>query len=514
MNQANRVAKNTLILYSQMAITVVFSLYTTRLVLASLGASDFGIFNVLGGAIMMFMFLSSAMEYASQRYMSFFSGEGDILKQRQIFNASLKMHIIIGFLTVLILEFVGLFLFDGILNIDDDRIVTAQFIYQFLIISTFFNIISVPYNAVVNAHENMLFVALTRIFEVILKFLIAAIITYISKDKLFTYGLLMALVPVLLFFVRQIYGHYKYDEVVINFGKYHEKSLFKEMSNFAGWSFVGASSSLITNYGQGIVINIFFGTAVNAAQAISTQVSGQLGAFSGTMLRALNPVIAKSEGAGDRKLMLKASLTGNKFAFYLLILFLIPAMAEMSYLFKIWLKVVPEYAIIFCYLLLVRNLIEQLFYTLDSSIAAVGDIKSYQIINSVLNFLPLFVSYFFFKAGFDAQAIYFIFICYSLAKSVVVLYFSKIKCGLSVGYYFREVIIPCVIVFVIVYFLVLVPGYLMEEGLYRLLVVVIVNICSFFVFVWNLGLSNDEKLIFRKIIKSLLSKTKNIRYRL
>ena len=151
---------------------------------------------------------------------------------------------------------------------------------------------------------------------------------------------------------------------------------------------------------------------------------------------------------------------------------------------------------------------------MDSSIAAVGDIKSYQIINSVLNFLPLFVSYFFFKSGFDAQAIYFIFICYSLAKSVVVLYFSKIKCGLSVGYYFREVIIPCVIVFVIVYFLVLVPGYLMEEGLYRLLVVVIVNICSFFVFVWNLGLSNDEKLIFRKITKSLLSKTKNIRYRL
>jgi O-antigen/teichoic acid export membrane protein len=506
MQKTNKVAKNTIILYVQMAITVLISLYTTRLVLSALGTSDFGLFNIVGGVIAMLMFLSAAMASASQRFMSFSSGQGDIVNQRQIFNISLKMHILIAVIMVVLLEILGFFLFDGILNIAQTRVETAQFIFQCLIVSTFFTIISVPYDAVVIADENMLFVAVIRILEVLLKFLIAIFITYVTQDRLYIYGLLMALIPIVLFFIRQFYGHWQYDEVVINFTKYKNKSLFKKMFGFAGWSFMGSSTSMITNYGQGIVVNIFFGTQVNAAQGISGQVSGQLGAFANIMLRALNPVLAKSEGAGNRDLMLKASMIGSKYSFYLLVFFYVPVMIEMPYVFEFWLKEVPKYAVVFCTLLLVRNLIEQLFLTLSSSIAAVGDIKQYQIISSILNFFPLVITYFFFSISFEPQIMYIIFIGYACLKALIVLFYSKKKCGLSISSFATKVVIPCVFVFASTYLLALIPTYLMEVGFYRFLIVCITSVLSFFSLVWFIGLAQNERSMIRNLFKVILNK--------
>ncbi|WP_397445416.1 hypothetical protein [Polaribacter sp. R77954] len=508
MQEANRVAKNTFILYAQMAITVVLSLYTTRLVLAALGTKDFGIFNVVGGAIAMLMFLSAAMASASQRFMSFSSGEGNIQKQRQIFNISYKMHLIIAIVMIFALEILGYFLFDGIFNIAEERVAVAKIIFQCLIVSTFFTILTVPFDAVINAHENMLFFAILRIIEISLKFIIALVITYSAIDKLLLYGILMALVPIVLYVVRHLYTRYRYDEVVINFKKYKEKDLFKEMFGFAGWSFLGSSSSMIANYGQNIVVNIFFGTKVNAAQGISSQLSGQLGAFANIMLRALNPVLAKSEGAGNRSLMLKASLMGSKFSFFLLVIFYVPIMVEMPYVFSVWLKDVPEYAVVFCTLILIRNLIEQLFITLNSSISAVGDIKQYQIISSILNFVPLGVTYFFFSLEFEPQNMYIIFICYALLKSMIVLYYSKKKCGLSIPFFIIEVIVPCILVFGATYLLSSIPNYFMEFGFYRFLVVGIVSLLSFLILSWFVGLRDNERNMIRNITKSIKSKIK------
>jgi len=317
MEQAKRVAKNTGILYVRMAITVFLSLYITRLVLAALGAENFGIFNLVGGAIAMLSFLNGAMSSASQRFMSYAQGEGDHKKQKYIFNVSTLLHFFIAIAVVILLELAGYFFFNGLLKIDPDRMYAAKIIYQFLIVSTFFTVISVPYDAVINAHENMLFVAITGIIESILKLGIAFYITYTNFDKLISYGLLMASLAILMLIIKQIYCHIKYEEVTINIRKYRDKDIFKEMTGFAGWSFLGSSSSLIANYGQGIVLNIFFGTFVNAAQGISIQVSGQLSAFATTMMKALNPVLAKSEGAGNRKLMIKASMIGSKVSFFM-----------------------------------------------------------------------------------------------------------------------------------------------------------------------------------------------------
>ena len=506
MQQAKKVVNNTFILYVQMAITVIISLYTTRLVLLALGTADFGLFNVLGGAIVMLMFLSATMASASQRFMSFFSGEGDIVKQKKIFNISLKMHLLIALIMVFLLEVLALFLFEGVLNIEPERVKTAQFIYQFLVVSTFFTILSVPYDAVVNAHENMLFVASLRILEVGLKFLIAIYITHVALNKLYVYGMLMALIPIVLFFLKQLYGHKKYEEVDINFKKYKDKTLFNEMFSFARWSFLGSSSSMIANYGQGIVVNIFFGTSVNAAQGVSSQVSGQLGAFANVMLRALNPVLAKSEGSGNRNLMLKASMLGSKFSFFLLVLFYVPIMIEMPYVFGVWLKEVPPYTIIFCRLLLIRNLIEQLFLTLDSSIAAVGDIKEYQSIIFFLNFAPILITFLLFSLDFEPQTMYITFIVYSLVKALIILYYSKKLCGLSIPFFVNKIAFPCAIVFVSAYIFGSIPNNLMELGFSRFLIVGVVSVLSFFTLVWFIGLTKEERLMIQKIGKGIFFK--------
>ncbi|WP_010136857.1 MATE family efflux transporter [Ochrovirga pacifica] len=511
MNQANRVAKNSMILYGQMILTMVLSLYTTRLVLAALGTKDFGVFNVVGGAIAMLMFLSAAMTAASQRFMSFSSGQGDMVKQKQIFNTSLKMHLTIAAIMVFLFEILGLFLFDYVLNIDVERLEAAKVVYQCLVLSTFFTIIMVPYDAVINARENMLFFAIVRIVEILLKFSIALFITYSALDKLILYGILMAIVPIVLLAIKFIYTTKFYEEVCVDFKKYKEKALFKEMFSFAGWSFLGSTTGMITNYGQNIVVNMFFGTRVNAAQGVSNQVSGQLGSFANIMLRALNPVLAKSEGAGNRELLLKASMIGSKFSFYLLVVFFVPMLIEMPYVFELWLEEVPEYAIVFCKLLLVRNLVNQLFVTINSSIAAVGDIKSFQIISSVINFLPLIISYILFKLSYPPQMMYWVFIAHAFINGCIVLYFANIKCKLKILTFFNNVLLPCVLVFVFNYLLASIPSFFLKSGVLRIMITGLLSLILFALLVWTIGLQRNEKDMILKIISKLKIKLKFIK---
>lgn len=493
MQAAERVVKNTGFLYARMGITVFISLYATRLILNSLGAGDFGIFNVVGGCIAMLTFLNNAMATATQRFMSYAQGEGNADKQRDIFNVSIFLHLIIGFLVILLLEGFGYFLFKGILRIDPERLYATKTIYHFMVVSTFFTIVSVPYDAVINARENMFFVAILGIVESILKLGIAIFVTVILSDKLIWYGLLMAALSVFLLIVHFIYCHNRYEEVEFNIRKYFRKSLFKEMSSFAGWSFMGSSSSMIANYGQGIVINMFFGTVVNAAQGIAGQVSGQLGAFASTMLKALNPLIVKSEGAGDRNLMLKASLAGSKISFFLLMVFYVPVILEMPFIFHLWLKKVPEFTIIFCRLLLIRNLIEQLFLPIASSIGAVGNIKKFQIFNLILNFLPLIFSYVLFSLGYPAYYLYIVFIIYSIFSAGIILSFAKKECGLSISYFFSEILNRCVSSFIVTIILSSVPLFTINEGFTRLILVFSISVIIFFISVWFIGCTRDER---------------------
>lgn len=508
MQEANRIVKNTGILYARMAITVFISLYATRLILNALGVNDFGIFNIVGGVIAMLTFLNSAMASATQRFMSYAEGAGDLKKLKTIFNVSIILHIIIAFLILVLFEIAGYFLFKGVLKIPVERVGVAKLIFQFAIISTLFTIVSVPYDAVINAHENMLLFAILSIIEALFKLAIALYITYSHYDHLITYGFLMAALSILLLIIRRIYCHKKYSECQIDFRQHYSRPVFNEMTSFAGWSFLGSATSMLANYGQGIVLNVFFGTIVNAAQGIANQVSGQLGVFALTMLKALNPIIDKSEGSGKRDLMLKMSVIGSRISFFLLMFLYVPFLIEMPYIFKLWLKNVPEYAVLFCRLLLIRNLIEQMFQTLTSAISAVGNIRKYQIYISVLTAFPLLVSYILFKLHFPAYFLYIVFLGYSVFFALITLYFTKVLCGLSIKLFIKEVVLKCVILFLLLITLSSIPNLIVQSEIARLVSVISISTISFIILVWLIGLSSEERNGVKSMATALYKKTR------
>jgi len=507
MNSANRVAKNTAILYVRMGITMFISLYSMRLILAALGAADFGIFNVVGGAITMLTFLNAAMTTATQRFMSYAQGEKNYQKQIRIFNVSIVLHFFIGLTVVLLLEIFGYFLFSGILKIDPARIYVAKLIYQFLIVSTFFTIIAVPYDAVVNAHENMLFVAVLGILGSVFKLSIAFYITATGLDKLASYGFLMAAMAVLLLIIMAIYCHRNYEEVQVAVRRYWDNKLFKDMAVFASWSLVISSARIITMQGSSILLNSFFGVLVNAAQGVANQIAGQLMAFSNMMLKALNPVIVKSEGAKNRANMLEAAIYGNKLSYFLFTFFAIPVFLEMPCILNLWLKDVPEFAILFCRLILLRVSFSQLTVTFPTVISATGKIKNFMVWKSIIWSLLLPASYIVFYLGAPPSAIYINLIILFMGLLCLNVYFVYKLCKLDVKKYFKDVVLRCVFNTSLVLLISAIPLFTMELSLLRLLLVITTSVIGFFTFGLGIGFTKKEK-------QQVFSTLKTITYKL
>lgn len=432
----------------KMGITMFISLYTTRLILNSLGAIDFGIFNIIGGSIAMLGFLNAAMASATQRFMSYTEGEGDKEKQKRIFNVSIILHFVISFIIAIILIIAGYFFFNGILNIPEERKFAAQTIYGSLIISTMFTVMTVPYDATMNTHENMKYYAIIGVFESLLKLIVAFVCVYTTTDKLIIYGFLMACIPIIILIIMCIYCHHYYEECVINIQKYWDKTIMKEMTNFAGWNFLSTSSSMIGNYGLGIIINHFFGALLNAAQGITNQINGQILTLSNNFIKATNPIIGKSAGKQDLSLLQKVTVESTRATTILYSMVAIPLFLYAPYIMTCWLKNVPEWTILFVRLIIICNLIEFQYLSYASAVRSVGFIKQISKYALVINLLPLFLTYILFINGFEpyylyiAQFISRIFLCISI------LYYAKKYCNISYSSYLKNVTVPLNLTFI------------------------------------------------------------------
>lgn len=457
---ANRIIKNTGFLYAKMGITMFISLYTTRLILNSLGASDFGIFNIVGGAIAMLGFLNAAMASATQRFMSYSEGAGEKEKKKSIFNTSILLHIFIAIIVGLSLLVLGFFFFDGILNIPENRIIAARVVYGSLIFSTVFSVMSVPYEAVLNAHENMRYYAMVGILESILKLIVALIVVYTAFDKLILYGVLMACIPFVILCIMRIYCHNNYDECIINFTRYFSRPLMKEMCSFAGWNFLATAAAMITNSGVGIVMNMFFGTLVNAAQGIANQICGQLMSLTNVMAKAVNPVITKTEGAHLREKTIEMSITTTKALYFTCSIIALPAILVMNDLMKLWLKNnVPPFAVFFAQCQLLIFMCEQLCSGFSVAINATGKIKGISLCKAIfkISYLPL--SYMLFSLGFNVVTAYICLVAIQgfLNGIVIPVYFINKELDYSPVKYYKDVfqpaIIPTTIVFVTGFYL-------------------------------------------------------------
>lgn len=447
---ANRIIKNTGFLYIKMGITMFISLYTTRLILNSLGATDFGIFNIIGGSIAMLGFLNAAMASATQRFMSYSEGKGNKEKQKKIFNVSIILHFTISFIIAIVLVIAGYFFFNGILNIPEERKFAAQTIYGSLIISTMFTVMTVPYDATMNTHENMKYYAIIGVFESFLKLIVAFICVYTTTDKLITYGFLMACIPIITLTIMCIYCHRYYEECVINLQKYWDKTIMKEMTNFAGWNFLSTSSSMIGNYGLGIIINHFFGALLNAAQGITNQINGQIITLSNNFIKATNPIIGKSAGKQDLLLLQKVTVESTRATTILYSMIAIPLFLYTPYIMTCWLKNVPEWTILFVRLVIICNHIEFQYLSYASAVHSIGFIKQISKYTLIINFLLLFSTYILFINGFEPYYLYINQLISRILLCINILYYAKKYCNISYSSYLKNVTIPLNLAFIII----------------------------------------------------------------
>ena len=497
MSTASRVIKNTGYLYVKMFITVFVSLFTTRLILSSLGASDFGIYNVVGGAIAMMGFLNSTLANATQRFMSYSLGEGDEDRCKSVFNISIVLHLIIALVTVLLLLIAMWPLFGGILNIPAERVGSAKVVYLCLVFSTFLTIINVPYDAVMNAHENMLYYSIIGIFEALLKLGIAICCVYTAKDKLVLYGLLMACIPLSTLTIMKAYCHRHYGECVLAPRKYWDKEKAGEILSFSGWNFMTAVTSLFTAQGIGIVLNHYFGTLLNAAQGVANQINGYMSTFSQQLKKAVNPVIVKKAGSGEVESMNKVTISGCKFNTFLILLLAIPCIVEMPYILDVWLKDVPDWAVAFCTLQLIQTIVCQMVASVSTAIYAQGDIKAYAIWKSIMNAAPLFITWLAFGIGGGPVWLYIpMILVWGIGGDIVLLVYARKKCGLPASRFIREAILPILGMAIVMLVLGYIPSLFMDAGIVRLILCVLLTVAGFACSLFLFGMNKDEKSAF------------------
>lgn len=398
-----QIAKNTLILYFRMILLMCISLYTSRIVLAKLGISDYGIYNVVGGVISLLSFLNGAMSTTNLRFFSFELGRKDPIKLRLVFSQSIIVHLSIGILFVIFAETIGLWFVTEKLVIPEESRTAAMWVYQSMIIQSFLSVYSVPFSAIIVAHEKMNIFAVLGIVEGVLKLVIAILIGWFSSNRLIVFAIFMLMQSLLITFSYVSFGRRNFDEC--KFELSFDIKVLKELTSFAGWSLFGSIAWIAKFQGVNIVLNTFFGTIVNAAFGVANQVNAAVSKFVQNFSTALNPQIIKTFASGDTADFNLVVERGSRWAFLLLYALAFPVMVNIHTLLHLWLVDVPNYAEIFSVLFLSVSLLESFTYPIGTAIQATGKIKWYQIIVGVTLFMNVPFSWLVLRLGGNAPAV-------------------------------------------------------------------------------------------------------------
>lgn len=493
MTSSGKVMFNSIVLYVKIIITMLISLVSVPMILNALGKSDYGLYNLVAGIIAMLAFLNSSMAITTQRYLSVAIGEGNQDKLNNIYNVALILHLAIGIIIVLLFEICFLFLFNGSLNIEPERVGAAKVIYQFIVASTFFTIISVPYGAVMNAKENMLAFSVIAIIDSLLKLGLAFYLGRCSFDRLIVYGGGIALISFITMLFYRLYVNVKYKGFKVDFKKYYSKESLMQMLGFTGWNTLGAIAMIGRNQGIAIIFNLFCGTVANAAYGIANQINGVLGYFSTTFQKALNPQLMQSEGMQNRSRLIRLSMISSKYSVWVIALFAIPLIVEMPYVLKIWLKNVPEYTLRLSQLILVLAIVYQFSVGLMSSIQAVGKIRNYFILMSVLILLNLPICYIVLKLGMPLHYCIIVFIIIESISFFTRLFMARRIVGISIRGFVKKVILPNLMCIIIGALIALPFHFTMNESFLRLVIVTVLYLVGYCLTAWLFVFENEIK---------------------
>lgn len=504
-----RIAKNTVMLYIRMLLIMAVTLYTSRVVLNVLGVEDFGIYNVVGGVIVLFSFLNTAMSQATQRFLSFELGHQNYHALKQVFSMSLTVHMSLAVLIFLLAETIGVWFIDCHLNFPAERMEAVHWVYQFSILTFLIQILQVPYNASIIAHERMTFYAYISVIEAILKLAVVFLLQCITWDKLKLYAVFVCSISFFMLWFYRFYCLKNFKECHYRF--FWNKSLYRRLLGFSGWSIFGSLSVIATNQGTNILLNVFFGVVVNAAMGIANQVVNAVNLFVSNLQMAFNPQITKSYALGDRMYLMALVFRGAKISFFLLWVIALPILLKTEIVLLWWLKVVPEYSVYFCRLFLISVLIDTLSGPLWMLVQATGEIRKYQLIISFLFWLSILFALFFLKWGYLPYVVLYIRIVLSCVLLFTRLILLKSMIRFPAGIFIRDVIGRCVLVMFVTFIIVVLCSELIQNiWEFVLFVLFVFSLCGIIIFV--LGFNHSERLFIRTAVIKTFNKLKREKF--
>ena len=506
---SKRIAKNTIFLYIRQIIVMVVSLYTSRVVLATLGVTDYGIYNVVGGIVTLFTILNFAMGCSTTRFITFELGRKNENGVNIAFSNAVIVHAIIAVIILILGETIGLYLFSQKMNIPEDRMSAAEWVYHLSVFTCIVNILSVPYNALITSHEKMNAYAVISIIETFLKLIIVWMLLLFSYDKLILYAVLMFVIGLFVRILNQLYTTKTFKNV--HFIKPTSFKMFKDMLVYAMWSLVGSAAVILADQGQNILLNMYFGPAVNAARGVSMQVKHAVVNLCNNFNQAITPQINKSYAGGDVKYMHKLIFVSSKYTFYLLFIMSLPIILEARTILGIWLVDAPDHSVAFLQLMLVVTILTALGNPLSNAAGANGKIRNFQLIVGGINLLLLPVTWltFMMQDSPMPEWAFIVQIVFCLIAQIARLFLVRPLIGLSLRSYYNNVIHPCAVTTFLASVFPLIFKVLLPEGIITSITVIFISIISVAISVFCFGMGQEEKNFVKHKIKSI----RNDRYK-
>lgn len=497
-NNNKRLAKNTLYLYFRMALLMCIGLYTSRVILNTLGVEDYGIYNAVGGVIAIFNIIQGTFSTSTQRFITFVLGKNDPQQLNRVFSTSVIIHIAIALIIAIFAETLGLWFLYNKMQIPADRMFAAFWVFQCVIISTVVMIISVPYNALIIAHEKMGVFAKISLFEAFAKLFLVLMLKFVPLDKLIVYAITLVTIQLIvrLFYTQYCKKNYKESHVTYKY----DRSLIKDMSKFAGWSLVGNTAFITYTQGLNILLNTFFGPAVNAARGIAVNVQGHVLQLITGFQTAINPQITKTYAAGELKYMHELIFRSSKFSYLLMLVISLPIIIEAPAILYLWLGNVPENTVIFLRIILMSTLINTIANPLITSIKATGNIKVYEIVVGGLMLAILPISYVFLRLGYPPYTVFLVHLVIEIiAQNARILIVGK-NIKLTYLDFVKKIIVRIAIITVLCSIL---PAYLHFHYCHNTMSSMVncaVTVVYCIIIVYMLGLNKNEKRVITRFI--------------
>lgn len=503
--KTRRIAKNTVLLYLRSLISLFISLWTSRLVLKGLGVDDFGVYGVVGSFISMFSIVTGSLSGAISRFLNYAMGKGDKEEQRNTFALSLSIMAILALIVVIFTETFGLWFLYNRMNIPPDRVHAAFWCFQFSVLSSVSSFLVVSFTGSIIAHEKMGVFAYIDVGEVILKFIIALLITYSFKntDKLILYAALLLGVTLTKQMISRLYAVKHFEECKIRL--YWNQKKFMEMFSYAGWSFLGKTSGTFVAQGVNMVVNIVFGPAVNAARSLSWTVTHSVSIFVNNFTMAINPQVTQSYASGDYEYMRSLLLRGTKFTFFIMWMVALPLMLETDFVVGLWLGEYPEHTINFIRLALLVSTIGTQYVIFAMGIQATGRITWYQILFSTLEFLQFGAAYILLHHGFSPEWTYILAAIFAVFKVLTMLFLCKYQLNVPFSEVLWLVLRPILMVIAISAIIPIILHFKLSYGWMRLILVTGTSLVTSSLACYFVGCTPSERELLLSMIRGKIS---------